>query len=106
MQDIVLEYYEKAGGAVASLSWESASQVKSIVPATQLYPGTAPAVPTLNLTRPDATHLTLTWNGSYVLQTNTSLNGGTWGIVPGAADPYTVTINPAAPQVFFRLLSQ
>jgi hypothetical protein len=30
MQDIVLEYYEKAGGAVSSLSWESASQVKSI----------------------------------------------------------------------------
>jgi hypothetical protein len=36
--DIVLEYYENGGGAVAKLSWSSASQANQIIPQTQLFP--------------------------------------------------------------------
>lgn len=39
--DLKLEYYEKTGGAVARLSWSSASQPKQVIPATQLFPATA-----------------------------------------------------------------
>jgi hypothetical protein len=35
--DIVMEYYENTGGAVATLSWSSASQAKQIIPQSQLY---------------------------------------------------------------------
>jgi hypothetical protein len=37
-----LEYYERGGGATAQLSWSSSCQTKGIVPATQLYPASAP----------------------------------------------------------------
>jgi alpha-L-fucosidase len=40
--DLKLEFYENGGGAVAMLSWSSASQVKEIIPQTQLYPATGP----------------------------------------------------------------
>ncbi len=36
--DIVVEYYEKDGGALTQLKWSSASTPKAIVPQTQLYP--------------------------------------------------------------------
>ncbi len=36
--DIVVEYYEKDGGALTQLKWSSASTPKTIVPQTQLYP--------------------------------------------------------------------
>lgn len=36
--EIVLEYYENAGNAIAQLSWSSASQVQQPIPQTQLYP--------------------------------------------------------------------
>ncbi|MDA3800273.1 MAG: PA14 domain-containing protein [Kiritimatiellae bacterium] len=36
--DIKMEYYEAGGGAMAKLSWSSASQAKEIAPTTQLYP--------------------------------------------------------------------
>jgi endoglucanase len=35
---ITMEYYENGGGAVAKLSWSSASQPKQIIPQTQLFP--------------------------------------------------------------------
>jgi hypothetical protein len=35
--DVRLDYYENGGAAVAQLSWSSASQVKEIIPAAQLY---------------------------------------------------------------------
>lgn len=48
--DIVMEYYENAGSAVAKLSWSSPSQTKQIIPQSQLYPVvTVPAAPS-NLT--------------------------------------------------------
>jgi len=35
--DIILEYYESGGGAVAQLSWNSPSQPNQIIPQSQLY---------------------------------------------------------------------
>ncbi len=35
--DIQLDYYENTGSALAELRWSSASQVKALIPATQLY---------------------------------------------------------------------
>jgi len=40
---IVMEYYEKAGEAVAKLSWSGASTPKTIIPQSQLYPAAAAA---------------------------------------------------------------
>lgn len=39
---ITMEYYENGGGAVAELSWSSASTVKAIIPQSQLYPTSLP----------------------------------------------------------------
>ncbi len=36
--DVLLEYFENGGGAVAELRWSSPSFAKEVVPATQLYP--------------------------------------------------------------------
>ena len=36
--DIRMDFYENGGGAMAKLSWSSASQAKQIVPQTRLYP--------------------------------------------------------------------
>jgi len=44
--DIVLDYYENAGGAVAKLSWSSSSQSKEIIPTSQLTAVNV-AIPTL-----------------------------------------------------------
>jgi Domain of unknown function (DUF4347)/Legume lectin domain/PA14 domain/Calx-beta domain len=41
--DIRMEYYENGGGAVAQLSWASATQAKQIIPQSQLY--SAPIAP-------------------------------------------------------------
>ncbi len=41
--DIVMEYYEGNGGALAKLSWSSASTPKAIIPKTQLYLPPPPA---------------------------------------------------------------
>lgn len=42
--DIVIEYYEKTGNAVAELEWSSASQTQEIIPASQLLPITGDVV--------------------------------------------------------------
>ncbi len=36
--EIKVEYFERAGGSVAKLSWSSPSQAKEIIPASQLFP--------------------------------------------------------------------
>ena len=49
--DIRMEFYERSGGAVARLSWSSPSQIKQIIPMSQLYPvaGGASSYPPLVL---------------------------------------------------------
>ncbi len=48
---IRLEYLELTGGASMKLSWQSASQNKEVVPASQFYPAneTAPALPLISV---------------------------------------------------------
>lgn len=43
--NLVVEYYENTGGAVAKLSWASSSQPKQIVPKAQLFPPATTAPP-------------------------------------------------------------
>jgi hypothetical protein len=40
LYSLKLEYYENSGGAVATLSWQTSSIAKQIVPQSQLYSGT------------------------------------------------------------------
>jgi len=104
---IVMEYYENTGGASAKLSWSSTGQVKEIIPQTQLYPvsqyanGVQPSV-SRSL---DGTQLTISWSGSYVLESAPTVEGP-WTAITGSTSPYVVTIDPGQPEVFFRLLSQ
>jgi PKD repeat protein len=46
--DIVMEYYEKTGDAVARLLWSSPSQAKQVVPQLRLYPASGGAEPPPN----------------------------------------------------------
>ncbi|RXP53811.1 T9SS C-terminal target domain-containing protein [Lutibacter sp. HS1-25] len=46
---IVLEYYEYTGGAVAELSWSSASQSLQIIPQSQLFPSTCASPSSANV---------------------------------------------------------
>ena len=46
--DLVLEYYERSGAAVARLSWSSPSQAKQVIPASRLSSAeTPPVVPSV-----------------------------------------------------------
>jgi PA14 domain len=48
---VKMEFYENGGGAVAKLSWSSASQAKQIIPQSQLFPpgsGTGSALPVID----------------------------------------------------------
>jgi len=49
--NIRMEYYENAGGAVATLSWSTPNMNKVIIPQSQMYPVTNPP-PTITLTSP------------------------------------------------------
>lgn len=44
--NLKLEFYENGGGAVSKLAWSSASQIKQIIPQSQLYSTSATATPT------------------------------------------------------------
>ena len=61
--NIVMEYYQGAGGAVAKLLWSSPSTTKAIIPQTQLYlPTATPAAPSgLAATAETTNRIRLTW---------------------------------------------
>ncbi|MET0261528.1 MAG: PA14 domain-containing protein, partial [Rariglobus sp.] len=44
LYDIVVEYYDTTGNAVAQLKWSSASQPKQVIPMRQLYPSDTQAI--------------------------------------------------------------
>ena len=52
LQDIIVEYYENGGGAQLDLSWESASQIKGVIPQNDFYPAASVTLPTVALTAP------------------------------------------------------
>jgi uncharacterized repeat protein (TIGR01451 family) len=64
LYNIVLEYYNNTGGAVAVLSWESISQIKDIIPAMQLYPAAALPPNTATPTFTPTNTPTQTWTPS------------------------------------------
>ncbi len=97
--DLVYEYYEKTGGAVAELNWFSTGLLPGPVPASQLYPFISS--PTLGV-KQDGSKLVFSWNYPYKLQSATNVVGA-WLTVPGATSPYTNVIG-AEPQKFFRLV--
>lgn len=65
--DIVLEYFEKAGGATVQLEWSSRNQSRQLIPAASLFPApdplaVPPTAPThLSVTPASASQLTLNW---------------------------------------------
>ena len=80
--DIVLAYYENLGGAVAQLSWSSASQVKQIIPSNRLFP--VPATPYgLTATAASGTQVNLSWTDVSANETSFKIerktgSGGTY----------------------------
>jgi glucose/arabinose dehydrogenase len=62
--DIRLDYYEKTGQAVSKLAWSSTSQVKEIIPKSQLY---SPGSPTATL---QTTTTPVTGSNNYTFSVN------------------------------------
>jgi hypothetical protein len=82
--DIVMEFYENTGSAVAKLSWSSPSQAKQIIPQSQLYPAvTAPAGPSnLTANAVSTSQINLAWtdnaNNETGFRIERSLNGSSF----------------------------
>lgn len=75
--DIILEYYEKGGGATVQLLWSSCSQAREVVPRSQLYPGTFQPAVNLSIDTTGRSNLLLSWpvsSGHYSLLTRSSLD--------------------------------
>ena len=101
--DILIEYFENTGSAVAKLSWSSPNQFKQIIPQSQLYPGTTPVFPTLAAI-PGTNAITFNWAGTFQLMSSTNVEGP-YLPVPNATNG-PIVITPSQPAEFFRLLNQ
>ncbi len=102
--DLLMEYFERAGGAVAMLSWSSANQAKQIIPMTQLYPSPGVIQPLLSSSLQNGTNLVLNWSGTFVLESAPEV-AGPWTPLVTNVSPFTVNVG-LAPQMFYRLLNQ
>src|SRR5207247_8982701 len=102
--NLLMEYYEASGLASATLGWASAGRSREIIPQTQLYPVMSAVQPTFTLSN-DGTQMTISWVGTYTLQSDTDLSTPSWTTVT-TTSPSVVTIDPNTPAMFFRLLSQ
>ncbi|HTD68262.1 MAG TPA: PA14 domain-containing protein, partial [Candidatus Limnocylindria bacterium] len=98
--DITMEYYQGAGGAVAKLSWSSASTPKAIIPQTQLYlPASTPAAPSaLAATALSTNSIRLTWTDNANNETGFKIErktgaGGTYAQIATAGANVTAFTN-------------
>ena len=93
--NIVMEYFEGAGDAVARLSWSSASTPKAVIPQTRLYlpaPPTVPAAPSgLAATAVSANQINLTWTDNANNETQFKVERKT-----GAGGTYSQIATPGA----------
>jgi hypothetical protein len=105
--DVLMEYFELTGGAVARLRWASPSQPQEIVPTAQLYPAAAALQQPTNFTYSlSGTNLIFSWGvGSYNLVWATNVAGPYTNAIAGVVSPYTNPIGKE-PAKFFRLQTQ
>ena len=107
---IEMDYFQQGGGAIAQLSWNSASTAQAIIPQSQLYPFSSP-LPVLFTTPGGITNgvFTLQLSGmpgkTFVLQASTNLIN--WVPISTNVPPATIQtfIDPAVgnfPQRFYR----
>jgi fibronectin type 3 domain-containing protein len=98
--DIVLEYFEGGGDAVARLSWSSASTAKAVIPQSQLYapsPPSAPAAPSgLAASAVSSGQINLTWTDNANNETQFKVERKT-----GAGGNYAQIATPAANSTSF-----
>ena len=81
---IRLEFYENGGGAVAQLSWSSASVPKAFIPQSALFSGVAPTAPSsLSAVAASGTQINLAWTDNSAIETGFKIErkqgiGGTY----------------------------
>ncbi|HWH68077.1 MAG TPA: PA14 domain-containing protein, partial [Candidatus Sulfotelmatobacter sp.] len=103
--DLVMEYYEKASGAVAQLSWSTPSLPKAIISTTQLYTNSGPFRANLTSSLLNGTNVILNWMGTCTVESATNITGPWTPLATDIAGPYTNSIG-SEPEMYFRLLSQ
>ncbi len=106
--DLLMEYFEFTGGAVARLLWSSPSQPQEIIPAIQLYPAAEALQQPTNLTFTvnNKTNLIFNWGiGTFNVVWATNVNGPYTNVIVGAISPLTNRIG-SEPAKFFRLQTQ
>jgi hypothetical protein len=101
---LVMEYFQRTGGAVAELSWSSPNQFMEIIPMTQLYPASSALVPVLSTGVSNGTNLVLNWVGTMTLLSAPQVTGPWTPIITNVA-PVTINMK-SSPQMFYLLENQ
>ncbi|MBS1809999.1 MAG: discoidin domain-containing protein [Acidobacteria bacterium] len=94
--DIVLEYYENGGGAVAQLSWSSPSQPKQIIPQSNLFPGKSVSATAVNLAQGQPASQSSTYSTAVA---GRAVDGNTNGVFSGNSITATTSTTNAWWQV-------
>ncbi len=110
---IEMDYYQDGGGAVATLSWSSASQAKQIIPAAQLYsPNQSPPdAPTNLVATAGLGSASLTWNSDsastsgFIIERKAGASGvyAAAGTVPIGVTHYTDNDLSPATQYYYTV---
>jgi hypothetical protein len=93
---IQMDYFENSSGALASLSWSSASQPKEIIPSNRLFPPFAPSAPfALTATTISSNQIGLSWFGNlnatgYIVK-RSSVSGGPYSTIAPNVTELTYT---------------